>query len=175
MNQTYNIPSYQSIYDALTALSVPLDNIVSVLKGNNYNLDTDFSDGKKSINYDDSIVSNPKGGQPVIKPSSGISSYTTNSTQNIFDVCLMTNGDINKIVLLIIQNPSYFDSINSKVEGVFKVNYNDSDVTDNGFKIAVGKSNINFTTGDKDGIQEGFILQENDYYLLQENGGRLIY
>lgn len=173
MNQTYNIFSYQSIYDALTNLSVPLDNIVSVLKNNNYNLDTDFSDGKESISYDDSIVSKPKGGQPVIKPSNVISSYTTNSTQNIFDVCLMTNGDINKIVLMVSQNQSVFNGINSKVDGVFKVNYNDSDVTDGGFKIIVGKSSINFTTGDEQG-SEGFLLQENGYYVLQENGARIL-
>lgn len=159
----------------MTTVSVPLDSIVQLLKENDYNLDTDFSDGKENIVYSETSVAKPKGGQLVIKPSTGISSYTTNSSQNIFDVCLMTIGDINKVVLMITENEAIFDNINSKVDNVFNVNFNDSDVTDNGFKLAVKKSSINFTTGDINEDIEGFILQENGYYILLEDGSKILY
>lgn len=173
MLHRYNIPSYQSIFDAMASISVPIDKVVSILQDNGYSLDTDFSDGKVVIEYDSDFVVIVKGGQKVIKPSIGISAYTTNSTQNIFDVCLMTYGDINKVVLMISQNPQNFNSINSKVGGVTTVSFKDSDVTDNGFKLALKKGIINISTGDVDIETEGFLLQENGFYLLLESGGRI--
>lgn len=142
----YKIPSYQSIPDAMVAISVPLDDIVSVLKLSDLN----FNDTAGTIIYDTAQIVTIVGGQPVDKPIDGKNKYITNGTQNIYDVTLMTVGDLNKLIMFLKQNDYYFPNTNSAVDGVFLVNYNDVDVTDSGFKLIVKKSKINFTTGDKD-------------------------
>ena len=173
MPLNYKLLSNESIYDALVKIQVPFENIVSVLQDNDYNLDDDLS--SEHLIYEQTQVVQSKGGQIVIKPLSGISYYQTNATQNIFDVCLMTLGDINKIILFISENADTFNSINGLVGGVKTVNYNDIDVTDNGFKLAVKKSNINFTTGDLANVDLNLLLQENGYFIELENGNYLLY
>lgn len=175
MSQKYSVPSYQTIFDALISISVPIENIVSVLNSSGYEIDVDFESISGVLQYETTDIVELSGGQKVIKPSSGTSKYLTNGTQNIFDVCLMTNGDINKLVLMVSQNEQYFNGVNSSVSGVFGVNFNNSDVTDSGFKTAVNKANINFTTGDVDGFDSGILLQENDGYILQEDGYDILY
>ena len=177
MSLTYNIPSNQNTYDALISISVPLDSIVSVLQNNDYNLDTDFFVTKGTFIYEETEQVTVKGGQTVIKPISGTSTYISNSTQNIFDVCLNTIGDINKVILLIQGNLEIISNINSPIDGVLNVNYNDSDVTDFGFKKAVKMAKIEFTTGDYLTVEEleFILLQENGYYILQENDSYILY
>lgn len=147
MSLTYKVPSYQSIYDALVTIEVPLDNIVQVLQDSDFDLDTDFSVTKGELTYEETDISKPKGGQVSIPVIPTTSTYLTNSSQNAFDVVLMTVGDLNKIVLLLSQNDSIFDSINDFPDGVKAVTYSNSDITDSGFKLALKKANINITTG----------------------------
>ena len=177
MSQTYSIPSNQNTFDAFISISVPIDNIISVMKSNGYNINVDFQVTKGSLVYDNTSVVAVKGGQTVKNPSPGVSTYTTNSTQNIFDVCLNSLGDLNKIILLIQNNTENLTNINSPIDTVLNVNYNDSDVTDNGFKKAVKMAKIEFTTGDLLLVEELelLLLQENGYYLLQENGDYILY
>lgn len=174
MSLKYKIPSYQNIFDALISISVPIENIISVLNQSGYSVDVDFQTITGVLEYNSSVIADLKGGQKVIKPSLGISKYLTNSTQNIFDICLMTNGDINKIVLLINENQGVFNGVNSKVDGVFDVNFKDSDVADQGFKLAIKKAGINFTTGDNDNAGNGSLLIESGGYLLQEIGNKIL-
>lgn len=172
MSQQYKAHSWQSIFDVLTDLSIPLENTVSILQQNGYDLETDFySNYPVVITYDQALISEPTGGQPVKNVSVESQSYTTNSNQNIFDIVLMTVGDLNKSMLLISQNNNKINSINDDPLDVITINYNTSDITDNGFKSALKKSNINISTG---AIQRGgFILLEDAGFLLQENGYRL--
>lgn len=175
MSQRYNVPSCKNVFDALISISVPIENVVSVLNQSGYGIDVDFQEVPGVLQYESSEVLDIKGGQKVNIPSSGVSKYFTNGSQNIFDVCLMTNGDINKFVLLISENQAVFNSTNSTIEGVLAVNFKDSDVTDSGFKLAIKKAGIDFTTGDKEGLSSGILTQENDYYILQENGFAILY
>ena len=88
-----------------------------------------------------------------------------------------TIGDINKVILLIQGNLEIISNINSPIDGVLNVNYNDSDVTDFGFKKAVKMAKIEFTTGDYLTVEEleFILLQENGYYILQENDSYILY
>lgn len=171
MAQEYKIPSYQSIFDALITIEVPLDNIVSVLENSDLDFDSDLSGDY--LAYELSEVTKPKGGQkPTFTPPT-TSSYFTNSAQNLFDVCLMTVGDLNKIILLT-ENNDIFNNINDYPDGVKEVIYNNSDITDSGFKLALKKANINITTGIVyEPSLNGYLLQENGFYLLQENGYKI--
>jgi hypothetical protein len=106
--------------------------------------------------------------------TNGVTSvYYTNSTQNLYDVCLMTLGDLNKIVMLAESNN--FDSINSTPNGVIAVNYNNADITNEGFMNAMRKSNINIITGGivAEEIVEGLLLLESGFNLLQEDGFKI--
>jgi hypothetical protein len=174
MSLTYKIPSYQSIYDALTTVEVPLDSIVEALFTSDLNLDDDLT-GEELL-YEESQVSRPKGGQRAILETPTSATYYTNSAQNIYDVCLMTVGDLDKLVLVLSSNDSIFNNINSAPEGVKAVTYNNTDVTDSGFKLALRMAGINITTGNDDStaVQTGFLLQEDGFYLLQENGFRIL-
>lgn len=169
MSQVYKLPSYQSIFDALVTVQVPLDDIISVLKDSDLDLDSDLSG--ESISYETSQVITVKGGQVSTFTAPTTSTYTTNSSQNIFDVCLMTYGDLDKIVQLVSSN-SIFNSINSSPDGVKSVFYNNSDITDSGLILAFKKSNINITTGDIM-FMNGFLLLEDEFFLLQEDGFKL--
>ncbi len=170
MSLLYKIPSYQSIFDALVTIKVPLDSIVSVLGASDLDLDSELTG--EEIAYEETQIEPPKGGQiPVFAPPV-TSAFITNSAQNIFDICLMTLSDINKIVLLTSSNSEIFNSINSSVDGVKAVNYNNSDITDSGLILAFKKSNINITTGDIM-IETGFLLQEDGFYILQEDGFKI--
>lgn len=171
MAQQYKILSYQSIFDALITTEVPLDNIVSVLERSDLDFDSELTG--EYIVYELSEVSKPKGGQKPTFTTPAISSYFTNSAQNLFDVCLMTVGDLNKIVLLTASN-EIFNNINDYPDGVKEVIYNNSDITDSGFKLALKKSNINITTGIVyEPSLSGYLLQEDGFYLLQEDGCKI--
>lgn len=171
MDLKYNIPSNENIYDSLIKISVPFENIVSMLFNNGYNLDTNFFDTKGQILYSSDDVEAPKGGQPSVVATQDNLTYKTNSTQNIYDVGLMTTADLNNIVSIIFYNSAYFTSINSAIDGIFVINYKASDISNNAMKKSFTKGNINITTGDQ---IRGAILQETSYYLLQENRGLLI-
>ncbi len=171
MPLAYKMPSYQSIFDALVTVQVPLDNIVSILRESDLDLDSELTG--ESIIYEESNVSVYKGGQIPTFATPEIAEYVTNSTQNIFDICLMTVGDLNKLVSLVSSN-TIFNSINSSPGGVKAVIYNTSDITDSGLKLAFKKSNINITTGDIEADQEGFLLQEDESYILQEDSDKII-
>lgn len=169
MSQIYKIPSYQSIMDAASFNQLPLDNIVSFLKQSDLDFNSDLSGA--NLIYEESQVFAPTGGQPATFTSPATASYVTNSTQNLYDIALMTLGDLNKIVLLISSN-EIFNSINDAPDGVKQVNYNVSDITDAGFKLALKKSNINITTG-----AFGFsgVLGTEAYdYLLTEDGNYIL-
>lgn len=172
MGQLYKIPSYQSIFDALVTVQVPLDSIVETLKTSDLDLDSELT-GEELI-YELTQVVPPKGGQTPTFTAPTTSTYFTNASQNLYDVCLMTVGDLNKIIMLSAAND--FDSINDIPDGVIPVNYNNSDISDSGLKLAFKASKINITTGgfvieESDG---SFILQEDGFYLLQEDGFKLI-
>jgi hypothetical protein len=172
MPLTYKIPSYQSIFDALTTIEVPLDSIVNSLLVSDLDLDSDLS-GEDLI-YELTEISKPKGGQVAVFDTPLTSSYTTNSTQNLFDVTLMTLGDLNKIVLLVSSN-SIFNNINDYPDGVKAVIYNNSDITDSGFKLALKKANINIVTGVvEEASLIGELLQEDLFDLLQEDGFQIL-
>jgi hypothetical protein len=174
MALTYKIPSYQSIFDALVTVEVPLDSIVSILQTSDLDLDSDLSGD--NVLYELTDISKPKGGQTATFTAPTTSTYTTNSTQNVFDVVLMTVGDLDKIVLLISQNDTIFNSINSSPNGVKTVTYINSDITDSGFKLALKKANINITTGEAGEPEEieGFLLQGDGFYILQEDGFKIL-
>ncbi len=168
----YKIPSYQSIFDALTTIEVPLDSIVNSLLASDLDLDSDLS-GEDLI-YELTEVSKPKGGQVSTFATPLTSTYITNSTQNLFDVTLMTLGDLNKIVLLVSSN-EIFNNINDYPDGVKEVIYNNSDITDSGFKLALKKSNINIVTGVvEEASLSGVLLQEDLFDLLQEDGFQIL-
>jgi len=171
MALSYKIPSYQSIFDALVTIEVPLESIVSVLKESDLDFDSDLSG--ETLTYEEAQVSIPKGGQVAIVETPTTSTYLTNSAQNLFDVCLMTVGDLNKIISLIRSND--FDNINDYPDGVIEVNYNNSDITDSGFKLALKRSNINITTGIvEEPVLTGVLLQEDYFDLLQEDGFQIL-
>lgn len=176
MALTYKVPSYQSSYDALITIKVPLDSIVSVLQESDFNLDTDFATTSGELIYEETQVSSPTGGQVATVAAPATSTYVTNSTQNVFDVVLMTVGDLDKIVLLISQNDTIFDNINDSPNGVKTVTYNNSDITDSGFKLAMKRANINITTGEagEPEVITGYILQEDGFYILQEDGFKIL-
>ena len=170
MPLTYKILAHQSIFDALVTTQVPIDNIISILHVSGLDLDSELAG--ESIVYEASEVVKPKGGQKATFTAPLTDSYLTNSAQNLFDVCLMTLGDLNKFVHLVSSND--FNSTNDYPDGVMEVNYSYSDVTDSGFKLALKKSNINITTGIVEQVFTELLLQENGYYLLQENGFRIL-
>ncbi len=172
MSLTYKIPSYQSIFDALIYNELSLDNIVSILNASDLDLDSDLFG--ESVVYETEEISKPKGGQVATFTAPTTTTYITNSTQNIYDVCLMTVGDLNKIVLLISQN-EIFNNINDAPDGVKNVIYNNSDITDSGFKLALKKGKINITTGNNvTHSREGALLQEDGFYILQEDGFKIL-
>ncbi len=175
MSQKYNTSAYETIFDVMVSISVPIDNIIDIVKQNDIPIDIDFFTDKKQILYEAPQEVIIKGGQSVTVPFNSTQFYTTNSSQNIFDVCLMTNTDIDKIMLFISENSDKLININSKIESVLTVNFQYSDITDNKIKSVVKKSNITFSTGDKEGIFDGFLLQENAYYILLEEGGNILY
>ncbi len=172
MAQLYKIPSYQSIFDALVTVKVPLDNIVSVLNESDLDFDSELTG--EEISYELTQVSVPKGGQVATFATPTTSTYITNSTQNLYDVCLMTVGDLNKIVQLVYDN-TIFDNINDIPDGVKTVIYNNSDITDSGFKIALKRAKINITTGGfaPPVMNDGFMLLETGFFLLQEDESKI--
>jgi hypothetical protein len=166
----YKIPSYQSIFDAMLSIKVPLDNIVSILSGSDLDFDSELTG--EELTYESTQVSSPKGGQVAIPEVPLTTTYLTNSAQNFYDVCLMTVGDLDKIVSLLSDND--FNSINQYPDGVVSVNYNNSDITDSGLKLAFRKARINITTGIvTEASQSGYLLQENYFAILQENGFKI--
>jgi hypothetical protein len=170
MAQSYKIPSYQSIFDVMLSIKIPLDNIVEILSQSDLDFDSELT-GEEVI-YESTQISSPKGGQVAIPTVPTTSTYITNSSQNFYDVCLMTVGDLNKIVTLLSDND--FNSINQYPDGVVSVNYNNSDITDSGLKLAFRKAKINITTGIvSEPSQSGYLLQENYFAILQENGFKI--
>jgi hypothetical protein len=154
----------------MLSIKVPLDNIVSILSESDLDLDSELT-GEELV-YESTQVINPKGGQVAIPVTPTSSTYVTNSYQNFFDVCLMTVGDLNKIVTLLSDND--FNSINQYPDGVVSVNYNNSDITDSGLKLSFRKAKINITTGIvTEPSQSGYLLQENYFAILQENGFKI--
>lgn len=171
MSLTYKIPSYQSIYDALVSVQVPLNTIVSVLNDSDLNLDDDLFG--ESLIYESEQITVSTGGQVATFSAPTTANYTTNSAQNLYDVCLMTLGDLNKFVYLV-SNDENFNNINEAPDGVLNVTYNIADITDSGFKLALKKSNINITTGNIVSDVIGYLQQEDLFYILQENGYKII-
>ncbi len=171
MSLTYKFPSYQSIYDALVSVQVPFNSIVSVLRDSDLNMDDDLFG--ESLIYESDQAKAVTGGQVATFTVPTTSQYITNSSQNLYDVALMTLGDLNKFVLLI-SNDENFDSINEAPNGVKTVIYSVADITDSGFKLALKKSNINITTGNiVADVIRGYLQQEDLFYILQEDGFKI--
>lgn len=174
MSLTYKIPSNQSIYDSLVTVEVSVNDIVSVLEASDLDLNSDLF-GEDLI-YEASQISKPKGGQIAITSTPEALQYITNSSQNIYDVCLMTLGDINKIVSLISSN-EIFNNINDAPNGVKVVNFNNSDITDSGFILSLKKAKIDITTGNEqseESVETFFLLMESGDHLLLEDGFKII-
>jgi hypothetical protein len=168
----YKIPSYQSVFDALTTIEVPLDSIVGILKTSDLDFDSELTG--EELSYEEVQISKPKGGQVAAFAVPETSTYITNSSQNLFDVCLMTITDLNKIVLLVSQN-EIFNNINDYPDGVKEVIYSNSDITDSGLKLAFKKSKINITTGIvEEPPTSGVLLQEDYFDVLQEDGYQIL-
>jgi hypothetical protein len=170
LSLTYKILSYQSIFDSLTSLELDLNKCVQILQASDLDLDSELT-GELLV-YEVTDKSNIKGGQIARPETPTTETYKTNSRQNLFDVCLMTLGDLNKIVSL--TNESGFNNINDYPDGVINVTYNLSDITDNGFKLAIKKANIDITTGIVyEPSLSGYLLQEDLYRILQGDGYRI--
>lgn len=170
MPLAYKIPSHQSIFDVLLSIEVPLNSIVAVVKSSDLDFNSDLSG--ESVIYEASQIIQSKGGKKPAKEEVLTATYLTNASQNLFDVCLMTLGDLNKIVMLAKAND--FTSTNYYPDGVMEVNYSYSDVTDNGFKLALKKEKINITTGTARSVFSDYLLQENGFCILQENGFKIL-
>ena len=146
MSLTYNILSNESIFSAMVNNSLPLDSIVTLMKSNDYELDTDFETTKGVLEYENSLKVSLSGGQIAVPPTSTVGTVLTNSTMNVFDVVLNTVGDLNKTIMLLKSDSYNFTNTNAVVDSVFLVNYNLSDVTDFSFKNA--SRSILYATGD---------------------------
>jgi hypothetical protein len=168
MSQQYNISSGQTVYDALVAVQVPLDSIVEVLMLSDIGID-DLE--PEFIAYESSNVVIVKGGKANIVVDSENLIYEADPSQNIFDLALVTYGDLNKIVDLLLTNSSEIDSINYSLHRKINVNYKNSEVTENTIVAKIKSINNGVFTGDLD-IAE--LLLEDEYYLLQENGGTIL-
>lgn len=95
---------------------------------------------------------------------------TIKEGQTLFDLALQLYGDVSKVYQLIADNPS-IESLNTKEIAGLEIKYT---VQGNRVTEYFLKENLSITTGYPFEPQSSFLLQENRFYLLQENGFKII-
>ncbi len=89
--------------------------------------------------------------------------------QSVFDLVLMTYGNMENLYKMIQENN--FGSINYTPKTGDTVTFQRSQITNVTFYNEVIKNRHVFSTGTEAG---GALLQENEYYILLENGAKLL-
>ena len=90
--------------------------------------------------------------------------------QSVFDLCLMSTGNIGGIMQFLLDNN--ISNVNEDVLIGKPFTFNLDSVLDNIFYNKITTNNTVFNTGIT--IKTAAILQENGYYILQENGFRIL-
>lgn len=96
--------------------------------------------------------------------------YVSRQGQTIYDICLMTLTDLNKLYSL-----NFNNTITPPASGTL-FNFNPTQITDNILSRYVSENKIIFTTSTSLTVSGtgDFILREDGGYLLREDGGRFI-
>jgi hypothetical protein len=108
----------------------------------------------------------------VKKRSDGMLSIIATSGQSIYDLCLMTYGDL-KYVYKLIQD-SKIVSLNEPTLSGKEIIFDPMLVQDSLFYNALLRSGVVINTlSEQTQDKPLFLLQENRFYLLQENGFKI--
>lgn len=172
-----NIQAGLSIYDYANILYGGFDNIVTLIQLNPdfESMDVVMEDfAAKKIVYNDAYYQ----ARTVQVQLSKAKEESTNGTikglegQNLYDVCLMAYSDFDNFVKLCIDNGinSTNDHNVSFKEFIFDTKLNNN-LTLQGI---IKKKGYVFATGTYPvEVVEGFLIQENGFFLLQENGDKI--
>ena len=174
MLQEAKIQSGNSIYDCANILYGGFDNILTLIRLNpqfesmNVNLEP-FAGGNMA--YDDLCYS-AKTVQiyvPVTDNKSSLITINGRTGQNIYDMCLMGYSDLDKVVKFCLDN-----GINSTNDQSIKPKGFNFDLSVNKnlslYNVVKKKGYIFSTLEGFEETVEGFLLQENGFLILQENG-----
>lgn len=174
MVKDLKIQENKSIYDIANETLGGFDNIYAgILQLNpaitsiDFDLNTIASD---SIYYDDSYYSTPTIQiQLDVKNPSPIVTITGLENQSIYDIVLMTYGDLGSVYDFIKSNGIV--SLNDLSVAMKTFTFDLNNMVNGSLYASVKKSGYIFSTltqGDSD-----FLLQENGYFILQENGYKI--
>ncbi len=150
--------------------SLTIDESVSVTP--TYNSEAILTLGTTAL-YDPSLyVSSPAElTQSSVIPST-IQTLLGQEGQSVYDLCLMTYGDISQIYQLL--QDSGINSINETDLSQQLFTYDTSLISDNTFYNYLSAEGIIINTGEGSLAGYNYLEQQNFYNLLQENGFRLI-
>jgi hypothetical protein len=171
------IKSGLNLYDYANIVYGGFDNIVTLIQLNPVleSMDVDLGDfATKPLVYDDKYYSQKtiQIQLTAIKPTSSIKTITGRKGQNLYDLSLLAYSGFDNFVKFCIDN-----GINST---------NDHDVSFKNFKFdtnlnndltlqtVINKKGYVFATGVASNIT-GNLLQEDGFYLLQENGFKILF
>lgn len=162
----------QDLFDIANNIGYTIDNVYKLIKENPFitsiNYDLNANPGQV-ISYDSNFkVKKP---QAIFQYASRIKSETgtikAQNDQSLFDIALMSTGIEN--VYKIIQDNNLSNINNTVLEGKF-INFALKDIKD----VGLYNRGLVITTGESKDTTEYFLLLENGFYLLQENGDRII-
>lgn len=172
MQSEINILYNQSIFDIANNIGYTIDNVYKLIKENPFitSIDYDFNANPgQIISYDGSFkVKKP---QAIFQYASRVVSDTgalkAQNDQSLFDIALMSTGIEN--VYKIIKDNNLSNINNTTLEGKI-ITFALKDVKD----VGLYNRKLIITTGESKDATEYFLLLEDGFYLLQENGDRII-
>ncbi len=170
----YNVLQEQSIFDLVNSFYGGFDNMYAFLKQNPQldNINFDFNaNPNTTIFYDASVLPSTPPGIPVIPvaQASTTGNIKAISQQNIFDIVAMTYGDFGNTYKLIQDNT--LKNIHDKVVWV-NFTYDKTLVSDDIIYGFFANNNLKVGTSSED--EGDVILQEDDTFILQEDGNVIL-
>lgn len=170
--ERYRIPSNNTIFDAALTLYGDVLLATKIMTDNSFIEDINYDVSGKEVLYDSDYKATVL--EPLLTESpmnkNVAQTYKPYNGQTIFDIALQLDGDFETIISMI-QNSSLVN-INDSIESDSVFTYTEKSTA---LLKWVRKTGYIFNTKDLNEIQVGILLQENGYYILQENGFALLY
>ncbi len=173
MIKTVQIKSGLTLYDYASILHGGFDNVVKLLKDNDYlgNLDANLSDfATQELTYDeaDYVTKAPQLSITAVA-SSKVNTIQSIKGQSLYDIALMVHGGFDSIVKLLIEND--INSINEQALPASSFTFNTDDAVDSAVVNVIGKKGIVFATGGID--YNSRITTAGDYRITTDGSIRI--